>query len=60
MGDTEQQGPFKPLSLDPPTPQDIELSDRLMAELKAQKNFESPEEGKQRLEIATNEQYHWI
>ena len=48
MGDTEQQGPFKPLSLDPPTPQDIELSDRLMAELKAQKNFESQEEGKQR------------
>ena len=44
MADSEQQGPFKPLSLDPPTQQDLELSDRLMAELKAQKNFESPEE----------------
>ncbi|KAM0713862.1 hypothetical protein Q7P37_010824 [Cladosporium fusiforme] len=44
----EQHGPFKPLSLDPPTQQDIELSDRLMTELKSQKNFESPEEGKQR------------
>jgi poly(A) polymerase Pap1 len=48
MGDSEQQGPFKPLSLDPPTQQDLELSDRLMTELKAQKNFESQEEGKQR------------
>jgi poly(A) polymerase Pap1 len=48
MADSEQHGPFKPLSLDPPTQQDIELSDRLMAELKAQKNFESQEEGKQR------------
>jgi poly(A) polymerase len=52
MADSEQTGPFKPLSLDPPTQQDIELSDRLMAELKAQKNFESPEEGKQRYAVA--------
>lgn len=48
MADAEQPGPFKPLSMDPPTQQDIELSDRLMTELKSQKNFESPEEGKQR------------
>lgn len=48
MADSEQLGPFKPLSLDPPTQHDLELSDRLMAELKVQKNFESPEEGKQR------------
>jgi poly(A) polymerase len=48
MAATEQWGPFKPLSLEPPTPLELELSDRLMVELKAQKNFESPEEGKQR------------
>ncbi|KAL1582374.1 hypothetical protein WHR41_08874 [Cladosporium halotolerans] len=48
MADSENNVPFKPLSIDPPSPKDIELSDRLMAELKAQKNFESPEEGKQR------------
>lgn len=49
MAETEQQwGPTQPISSDPPTKQQIEQTDALLAELKAQKTFESPEEGKKR------------
>jgi poly(A) polymerase Pap1 len=36
------------MSFEQPTQQDLELADSLMAELKAQKNFESEEETKNR------------
>lgn len=49
MAETEQYGPNKPLSLDPPSKRDLELNESLLAELKAQKNFESAEESKKRL-----------
>jgi len=49
MADTEQYGPNKPLSLDPPSQRDLELNELLLAELKAQKNFEALEETKKRL-----------
>jgi len=51
MADTEQYGPTKPLSMDPPSKRDLELNESLLAELKAQKNFESAEESKKRLVI---------
>lgn len=48
MAETEQWGPAKPISIDAPTKQQLEQSDTLLAELKAQKTFESPEEHKKR------------
>lgn len=45
---TLQYGPNKALSWDPPDKRDLELNELLLAELKAQKNFESVEEGKKR------------
>jgi poly(A) polymerase len=48
MAELEQYGPNKPLSLDPPSKRDLELNETLLGELKAQKNFESPDESKRR------------
>lgn len=48
MADEAYLGVTKPMSVDAPTKRDTDLNDMLMSELKAQKNFESPEEGKKR------------
>ncbi|KAK6432373.1 polynucleotide adenylyltransferase, partial [Oleoguttula sp. CCFEE 5521] len=48
MSDGPQYGPNKALSHDPPDERDLKLNELLLAELKAQKNFESAEEGKKR------------
>lgn len=48
MAETEQWGPAKPISTDAPTKQQLEQSDTLMTELKAQKTFEPPEDGRKR------------
>jgi poly(A) polymerase len=42
-------GVTPPLSNDPPKPQDLQLSDSLMQELKKQANFEHPDETAKRL-----------
>jgi poly(A) polymerase len=45
----EYLGVSAPLSTEAPKPRDNELHDQLLAELKAQNNFESPEETLKRL-----------
>lgn len=49
----EYKGVSAPLSKDYPSARDNELADGLMVELKAQKNFEGPEEGNKRREVLT-------
>lgn len=51
MAEETYLGVTKPMSVEAPTKRDTELNDLLMNELKAQKNFESVEEGKKRLVI---------
>ncbi|SMR58968.1 unnamed protein product [Zymoseptoria tritici ST99CH_1E4] len=46
-----QYGVSPPISTDPPKPQDLALSESLMEELKAQNNFESPDETKKRGDV---------
>lgn len=48
MAEEAYLGVSKPLSNDPPGKRDTDLNDALLVELKAQKNFESTEEGKKR------------
>lgn len=45
MADQDEQfkGITKPLSTEAPKPKDLELHDALVAELKAQNNFEHPD-----------------
>lgn len=42
------KGVSPPLSTDPPSEQDLKLNEALMTELKAQNNFESPEDTEKR------------
>ncbi|QIW96274.1 hypothetical protein AMS68_001792 [Peltaster fructicola] len=51
MAEEAYIGVTKPMSLEPPSKRDGELNDLLMTELKAQKNFESPEESKRREDV---------
>lgn len=44
----EQLGVSPPLSNDPPTDTDMKLNEALMQELKAQNNFESPDDTNKR------------
>ena len=44
----DTRGVSAPLSVDPPTERDLKLSADLMTELKAQNNFEAPEETQKR------------
>lgn len=54
----DTRGVSAPLSTDPPTERDLKLSGELIQELKAQNNFEAPEQTQKRYRYTAEKAYN--